>query len=283
MEYFISIDGKQLGPFPVEALRANGLTPETLVWTQGMANWVPASQVAELQPLFVSQAQATQPHTQTQAQPQPQPQQPQQPGYQQPYQQPAGQPYYNNGAQQGFAPNADVLMKPMSQVTGALDDGGMYRKWMPTAYMILGVVFCVIPILYLINVVDAGYFKRGLTAVAAILNILIALGAGIFGLFYWLNRRNNVKQLTDSNAPTLSIVGHFLQSAGECGGLLYYCSYAAITLITGLFTGLDSSIKAGTIILNGVGNAVNYLVVGLVVLCLGRLFGEIAKKKAEAE
>ncbi len=274
MEYFISIDGNQQGPFPIDALRAQGITPETLVWAQGMANWQPAGQVAELQSLFISQT------TRTQAQPQ-------QGGYQQqPYQQqPAnGQPYYNAPGQQGYsAPNADMLSKPVDQVAGSLDDGSLYRKWMPTVYMVLGVVCCIIPILYLIGIVDAGAFKRGLTTVAAILNIIIALGAGILGLFYWMNRRNTIKQLIGEDAPVLSLTGHFLQSVGECAGLIYYCSAAAIALISGIFFGLDSSGNAGRLIMNGFGDAVNNIILGLAILCLGRFLGEIAKKKAAEE
>lgn len=268
MEYFIVINGQQQGPFSLEALRAQNITPDTLVWAQGMPNWVAASQVAELQPLFFAQSQRAQPQ-------QPQPTQP----FNQ--QGPGTGPYHGGQGQQ--APSQDpteMLSKPVDQVAGALDDGGLYRKWMPTVYMVLGVVCCIIPILYLIGVVDGGAFKRGLSTVAAILNIIIALGAGIIGLFYWTNRRNAIKQLISQDAPTLSIVGHFLQSAGECAGLLYYCSSAAITLITSIFTGLDSSGRAGSIIMNGFGVAVNDIITGLVILCLGRFLGEIAKKKS---
>ena len=55
-QYFAAIDGKQAGPFGMDALRqavAGGqVTRETLVWKQGMAAWMPVSQVPELEPLF---------------------------------------------------------------------------------------------------------------------------------------------------------------------------------------------------------------------------------------
>ena len=35
---------------------SGAITPETLVWKQGMAAWTPASQVDELSPLFASAA-----------------------------------------------------------------------------------------------------------------------------------------------------------------------------------------------------------------------------------
>ena len=49
MEYFIiDENNKQAGPFSLEQLAEKAITPETLVWAQGMANWTPAWKVAEL-------------------------------------------------------------------------------------------------------------------------------------------------------------------------------------------------------------------------------------------
>lgn len=50
--YMINGAGQQMGPFGKEALLTLGLTPDTLVWTQGMADWTPARNVAELNELF---------------------------------------------------------------------------------------------------------------------------------------------------------------------------------------------------------------------------------------
>lgn len=51
-EYYLGIDNQQLGPFHKDELLLNGMTEETLVWTEGMSDWLPASDVAELAPLF---------------------------------------------------------------------------------------------------------------------------------------------------------------------------------------------------------------------------------------
>lgn len=54
--YFVAVEGKQTGPFDTQALAsqasAGRLTPHTLVWTQGMAQWTPAGQVPALAPIF---------------------------------------------------------------------------------------------------------------------------------------------------------------------------------------------------------------------------------------
>ena len=51
MNYLLSINGTQRGPFSPEQLPAQGLRPETLVWAEGMAQWERADRVAELQPI----------------------------------------------------------------------------------------------------------------------------------------------------------------------------------------------------------------------------------------
>jgi membrane protease subunit (stomatin/prohibitin family) len=55
-QFFAAIDGKQAGPFGLDALKGHAaggqLTRETLVWKQGMPAWTPAGQVPELEPVF---------------------------------------------------------------------------------------------------------------------------------------------------------------------------------------------------------------------------------------
>lgn len=54
--YFVAVNGQQTGPFNLDLLRQQAqsgqLTRESLVWTQGMAQWQPAGQVGSLMPLF---------------------------------------------------------------------------------------------------------------------------------------------------------------------------------------------------------------------------------------
>lgn len=59
--YFISADGRQLGPVPGEQLVNCGITPDTLVWGQNMSGWAPANTIPEIVALFTSQPQPTQP------------------------------------------------------------------------------------------------------------------------------------------------------------------------------------------------------------------------------
>lgn len=55
--YYLVIDNAQAGPFNEEALtkiiRNNLIKPETLVWKSGMAKWMPASSVPEVNKIFL--------------------------------------------------------------------------------------------------------------------------------------------------------------------------------------------------------------------------------------
>ena len=54
--YHVALDGQSAGPFDLNVLKTHvqsgRLTRESLVWKEGMANWTPAGQVAELAGLF---------------------------------------------------------------------------------------------------------------------------------------------------------------------------------------------------------------------------------------
>ncbi len=58
VSFHVAIGGQAQGPFNMEALKQQvsqgNITRETLVWKEGMANWQPAGEVADLQPLFSS-------------------------------------------------------------------------------------------------------------------------------------------------------------------------------------------------------------------------------------
>ena len=81
MKYYMHIGGQQVGPYEENELLNHGLTPTTMVWHEGMPDWVAASQVPELSHLLPTGQQP--PSYQPQPQPQPSygPQPQPQPGY----------------------------------------------------------------------------------------------------------------------------------------------------------------------------------------------------------
>jgi hypothetical protein len=57
-QFFVGINGAQVGPFDLTTLatkiRAGEISRQTLVWKAGMAGWVAADSVVELQQLFAN-------------------------------------------------------------------------------------------------------------------------------------------------------------------------------------------------------------------------------------
>ena len=52
MKFFIVENNVQAGPYTIEELRARNIQPSTLVWREGMADWIAAGRVPELACLF---------------------------------------------------------------------------------------------------------------------------------------------------------------------------------------------------------------------------------------
>lgn len=110
MEFFIiDRNGQQAGPFSFDQLVQKGISPETLVWKQGMADWTPAWKVEELKAVLEA-VEANQSNQNDQKQEGVQ-QDFQQETYQQDYQK-AQQEAYQQGFQQGAAMNSNFQQQP---------------------------------------------------------------------------------------------------------------------------------------------------------------------------
>lgn len=94
MEFFIiDHNGQQAGPFSFDQLVQKGISPETLVWKQGMSDWTPAWKVEDLRAVLEA-IRANQ-----------------QQAHQQDYQK-AQQEAYQQGFQQGAAMNSNFQQQP---------------------------------------------------------------------------------------------------------------------------------------------------------------------------
>lgn len=92
MEFFIiDRNGQQAGPFSFDQLVQKGISPETLVWKQGMADWTPAWKVEELKAVLEA-IRANQ-------------------------QQKAQQEAYQQGFQQGAAMNSNFQQQPKKKTS----------------------------------------------------------------------------------------------------------------------------------------------------------------------
>ena len=111
MEYFIiDNNGQQAGSFSQDQLVQKAISPETLVWKQGMADWTPAWKVEELRTVLEA-VEANKPNSTNQQENQEPQQQTSEQAQQQAYQQ-AQQQAYQQGFQQGAAMNANFQQQP---------------------------------------------------------------------------------------------------------------------------------------------------------------------------
>lgn len=111
MEYFIiDNNGQQAGPFSQDQLVQKAISPETLVWKQGMADWTPAWKVEELRTVLEA-IEANKTNATNQQENQEPQQQTSEQAQQQAYQQ-AQQQAYQQGFQQGAAMNTNFQQQP---------------------------------------------------------------------------------------------------------------------------------------------------------------------------
>lgn len=111
MEFFIiDNNGQQAGPFSQDQLVQKAISPETLVWKQGMADWTPAWKVEELRTVLEA-VEANKPNSTNQQENQEPQQQTSEQAQQQAYQQ-AQQQAYQQGFRQGATMNANFQQQP---------------------------------------------------------------------------------------------------------------------------------------------------------------------------
>ena len=136
-QYFIVLFGQKKGPYTLDELASRELTPEAMIWTEGMTDPCPASEFEELRPLLGQQSpqgqQYQQPPQGMQGQPNPQAPNynaaPQGQQYQQPPQGMQGQP--NQQAPQyssdGSTANPFTTIPPSPEIEGVLPPN--YLVW----------------------------------------------------------------------------------------------------------------------------------------------------------
>ena len=192
-QYFFIKNNEKFGPFAVEQLLENGLTPDTLVWTDGMAGWEKASTIPELSQLL---APATPAASVAPAAPQP-PVQPQQP--QVPYQAPAAPAAPVGGNQNVFKIILYVLLG-LSILGGVLNFFGAFSYfggWFNNPLLGICQLFSslaiigigVVSIMRMSKNEKFGFLTIGYFALAFVLNLLgliIIGGVGGFGVLSFI-------------------------------------------------------------------------------------------------
>ena len=140
MEFFIiDRNGQQAGPFSFDQLVQKGISPETLVWKQGMADWAPAWKVEDLKAVLEA-VEANQNNQNAQKQEGVQQDFQQQGANQQQDYQKAQQEAYQQGFQQGAAMHSNFQQQPKKK-----------KKSHFTIKMVIGLIIFILAIFAITN------------------------------------------------------------------------------------------------------------------------------------
>lgn len=192
MQYYIIVNGSQLGPYSKEELNLQGITSETLVWHEGLPDWVKAAEVAELSEL-IAESGINRLHADAHVQP-PQPPRPVNPGYPS---NPQGYPQYNPYAQpMGAAGYPNQPVYPIA-----------HTNWLPWAIIVTVLSSC--------------------SCIGLILGILSIVNASKANSFY-ANGQQAEGDAANSTARTLTIINIVLLLIG----IVFYICYFSVIMAT---------------------------------------------------
>lgn len=177
MEYFAIINGEQRGPMSKGQLALAGITPTTMIWRQGLADWVKAETLPELSDIFMEDSAFG--------------------GYARPEEQ--LNPYAGNDSRWNrgneIPPYGAPASRPAPFNSNGTGEPIAHTNWFPWAIIatILGTIFsCIGMIFGIIGIVKASkansYYDNGLKAEGDVANssarvmTIIALVLGGIGL-----------------------------------------------------------------------------------------------------
>lgn len=139
MDYWIIKDGESLGPYNLEELQAQAITPKTKVWFKDLEEWTPAADIPALRFLFEGSEQTAQPEHHT-------PEEPLRPTPPQHATPPAYNPYHRNASQYGRP--FGQASQPFIQQPTFSPKAEFSPKCPPTylAFAIITTVCCALPV-----------------------------------------------------------------------------------------------------------------------------------------
>ena len=190
-KYFIIEEGSQAGPFSPEELLSRGLTPESLVWTAGLPDWVAASTIPELT-IIMNNARYGTPHQAPNDPSRPFNPYGSMPGAE--LRQPQDSPEPHDPGCPPFDPYSPNMPQPIP-----------HTNWLPWAIAatVAGAIFsCLGMIFGIIGIVKANkansFYARGMAELGNAANssartmviiglVLAALGLGIIGIGWFLD------------------------------------------------------------------------------------------------
>ena len=197
MQYYIIINGAQMGPYSKEELQLQNLTSATLVWRQGLEEWTPAGNLEELSEVLY--ANPLKEEIRVENPPVYPPHSPYNPQGNYPYGNPAPNPPYGNPAY--GTPNQP--QPPYGQPPyNPADYYVPHTSWMAWAIVATVIGFCT-------------------TCIGGILGIIAIVNASKAEKFYNMGLRDQGDS-ANATAKTLTIIALVIDGLGLIGSIAYF-------------------------------------------------------------
>ncbi|MCR4852612.1 MAG: DUF4339 domain-containing protein [Prevotella sp.] len=290
MEYFIYVNGQNQGPYSVQTLMSMGITPDTLVWSRELNQWTKAGTIPELQAAFNEYQQGMGP---------------QQNGPQQNGQQQMGQPQYEDPGQQGYQPyqpmgggagfkefftdeyesedDVPFVKRPLNSLMKLIDTGRFFREPMRWIYIVIGILATIGCLISIISLIGSGAFKY--QTFYSILASLALIVIGVFVFLFWINRSKRLKDTVQVNDEIVAIplVAHFIQSLGECVGIIFGTVLAVMAFLLPLLAGGSAAhmfreiipFSAGSPLIISVLGAIFCVIYGFLIILVAHFWAEM--------
>jgi uncharacterized membrane protein YciS (DUF1049 family) len=236
MEYFIYVNGQNQGPYSAQRLMEMGISPDTMVWSREVNQWVKASIVPELRQMFEARMQSAE----QQATGQPQYESAGQQGYQ----------TYESGGGAGFVEfftddyqsedDVPMVKRPLNKLMNLIDSGRFFREPMRWLYVLMGVMTSIGCLFAIVGLITSGAFKY--KAMYGVLASVFLIVIAVFSVLFWINRSKRLKDTVQENDEIVAIplVANFIQSVGECVGIIMGTAVAVMAFLIPLLAGNEA-------------------------------------------
>ena len=216
MEYFIYVNGQNQGPYSAQRLMEMGISPDTMVWSREVNQWVKASIVPELRQMFEARMQSAE-------------------------QQATGQPQYESAEQQGYqtyeSGGGAGFVEFFTDDYQSEDDVPMVKR---PLNMLMGVMTSIGCLFAIVGLITSGAFKY--QAMYGVLASIFLIVIAVFSVLFWINRSKRLKDTVQENDEIVAIplVANFIQSVGECVGIIMGTAVAVMAFLIPLLAGNEA-------------------------------------------
>ena len=256
-EFYYLEGNEQKGPLSIPQFKIVGLSPDSLVFTEGFDNWKPAKEVEDLKILFVNK-----------------------PG--------PAKPLVTESSTPAEKIPIEIITGFIEPYLSYIDSGKLFRKPFSWLYILHAAGNVILPFYVIYKVIDSRVFKYASEygdgaakyVFAFLLIWLVLCVACWFGFQIWWNRKDKVQSTSEegSEFPVTPVIAHYFQTSGEWFGTFIAIVGFGFSLIASIFLGSESGYLSSAMGLpfdQGFLGVVLFPLLGFAIIVLTRYFAEL--------